>query len=285
MRAAYRLAMPNDITTPVVVASPHSGRYYPSAFLDVSVLDEQSIRSSEDAFVDMLIADAPKFGAPLLVAEYPRAYVDLNRNIDEVDPQVVQGVGAVAKTPRIHSGLGVIPRVVAHGRAIYRGKLTQAEARSRIDRIWKPYHAQLDRLMTHAHERFGHAILVDFHSMPHDALNGVAHPGGPRPDVVLGDRFGASAARDFVDALEAAFFSAGLCVCRNAPFAGAFVIQHYGCPKQGRHAVQVEINRALYMDERLIRPNENFGFVKNTLNKVMGNFIGAAWHTTPLAAE
>lgn len=285
MRPAFRLEMPAQTTTPVVVASPHSGRHYPQDFLEASVLDERGIRSSEDAFMDMLVAGAPGLGAPLLAAEYPRAFIDLNRSPDELDPGVVDGVGRVVQTPRISSGLGVVPRVVANGRAIYRGKLSRAEAEARIDAVWVPYHRQLDALMQAATDRYGIAVLLDFHSMPHEALDSVARPGARRPEVVLGDRFGASAAGHLVDALEAGFVEAGLTVSRNAPFAGAYVAQRYGRPGQRRHAIQVEIDRALYMDERMIRPNADFDRVKRILTGVIARVAGTLPGSMRLAAE
>jgi N-formylglutamate amidohydrolase len=285
MHPAYRLLSPSEPTTSVVVASPHSGRHYPRSFLRSSMLDERSIRSSEDAFMDMLVEAAPELGAPLLAAEYPRAYIDLNRSADELDPGVIDGVGRVVQTPRISSGLGVIPRVVANGRAIYRGKLDRAEADERIERIWHPYHQELDRLMQGAHDRFGEAVILDFHSMPHEALDSVARPGARRPEVVLGDRFGASARGDLVDALETAFLQAGLVVSRNAPFAGAYVTQRYGRPMRGWHAVQIEIDRSLYMNERLIRPNGNFDNVRRIVTSVIARAIEATPGAMPLAAE
>jgi len=285
MHPAYRLLSPSEPTTSVVVASPHSGRHYPRSFLRSSMLDERSIRSSEDAFMDMLVEAAPELGAPLLAAEYPRAYIDLNRSADELDPGVIDGLGRVVQTPRISSGLGVIPRVVANGRAIYRGKLGRAEADERIERIWHPYHQELDRLMQGAHDRFGEAVILDFHSMPHEALDSVARPGARRPEVVLGDRFGASARGDLVDALETAFLQAGLVVSRNAPFAGAYVTQRYGRPMRGWHAVQIEIDRSLYMNERLIRPNGNFDNVRRIVTSVIARAIEATPGAMPLAAE
>jgi N-formylglutamate amidohydrolase len=286
MRAAYTLEMPRSVTGAVVVASPHSGRHYPAEFLAASVLDEREIRSSEDAFMDRLVADAPRLGVPLLAAEFPRAYLDLNRGPDEMDPAVVAGTGRVTQSPRINSGLGVIPRVVANGRAIYRGKLSRAEAENRIVQVWQPYHACLDRLMSAAVAQFGHAVLLDFHSMPHEALDSVVRPGQRRPDVVLGDRFGSSADAAVVDALEAAFTSAGLVVSRNTPFAGAYIAQTYGRPSRGRHAIQIEIDRALYMNERMVRPNANFGALKAVLAEVLATVIAGHSPTTlPLAAE
>lgn len=285
MQPAYRLTCPSDTTTSVVVASPHSGRHYPRSFLRASLLDERSIRSSEDAFVDMLVEAAPGLGAPLLAAEYPRAYLDLNRSPDELDPAVIDGVGRVVQTPRISSGLGVIPRVVANGRAIYRGKLSLAEADARIAEIWHPYHEALAGLMRDAHDRFGEATLLDFHSMPHEALDSISRPGVRRPEVVLGDRFGASARGDLVDAIEEAFLDAGFAVSRNAPFAGAFITQRYGRPSRRWHTLQIEIDRSLYMDEALIKPNGHFAAVKRAITGVLARAISATPGAVPLAAE
>ena len=285
MHPAFRLERPEEVLTPVVVASPHSGRHYPAAFLRASVLDERAVRSSEDAYMDDLVRAAPALGAPLIAAEYPRAWIDLNRSPDELDPAVVEGLGRVMQTPRISSGLGVIPRVVANGRAIYRGKITRGEAEARIAQVWRPYHAALDGLMRAAQAGFGEAVLLDFHSMPHEALDTVVRPGQRRPEVVLGDRFGASAAGEVLAALEEGFVGHGLSVIRNAPFAGAFVTQQYGRPARGWHAVQIEIDRALYMDERLVRPNANFDAVRQIVTDVMARLIASRPGRMPLAAQ
>lgn len=285
MHPAYRLELPREVTSAVVVASPHSGRYYAPSFLMSTVLDARMIRSSEDAFIDQLVAAAPSLGAPLLAAEWPRAYLDLNRAADELDPAIVEGVARGAQTPRINSGLGVVPRVVANGRAIYRGKLTRAEAEARIEQIWRPYHAEMARLMEAAEAEFGQAVLLDFHSMPHEALDAVARPGTPRPQIVLGDRFGASAASEVVDVLEQGFLDAGLIVSRNAPFAGAYITHRYGRPSKRHHAIQIEIDRALYMNERMVRPNANFDTMKQIIAQVLSRVIGALPGRVPLAAE
>lgn len=285
MHPAFRLERPDELLTPVVVASPHSGRHYPAAFLQASVLDARVVRSSEDAFMDALVEAAPRLGAPMIAAEYPRAWLDLNRSPDELDPSVIDGVSRVLQTPRISSGLGVIPRVVANGRAIYRGKITRAEAEARIAQVWHPYHAALEGLMQAAQAAFGEAVLLDFHSMPHEALDSVARPGQRRPDVVLGDRFGASAAGEVLDALEDGFLQAGLAVIRNAPFAGAYIAQHYGRPSRGWHAVQVEIDRALYMDEALLRPKAEFDAVRRIVTDVIARVIGSRPGRVPLAAQ
>lgn len=284
-KPAYRLVEPERVTTPIIVASPHSGRYYPWSFMRRTVLDERSIRSSEDAYMDELVASAPSLGAPLLCAEYPRAFLDLNRGEDELDPAIVEGVRFVSQNPRIASGLGVIPRVVANGRMIYRGKLPHEEAASRIETIWRPYHDCVKMLIAQAQARFGEGVLLDFHSMPHEALDAVSRPRGRRPEVVLGDRFGAASRSEIVEELEVAFTNAGLVVSRNAPFAGAYVAQTYGRPSHGSHVVQIEIDRSLYMNERQIKRNGSFNEVRDLITAVLAHVIGPARTPMPLAAE
>lgn len=283
---AFSILAPAKRTSSVVFASPHSGRDYPAWFLERSLLDDQSIRSSEDAFVDRLFASAPDQGAPLLVARAPRALVDLNRAADELDPALVQGARRVGNNPRVASGLGVIPRVVANGRAIYDGKISAQEAQQRINTYWHPYHATLAELLAQSHSQFGQAILIDCHSMPREAVQGARRGAARRPEIVLGDRFGAAAHLDIVDQIEAAFVAAEFVVSRNAPFAGAYVTQHYGRPQSGQHVVQVEIDRSLYMDEALIQPHGEYDAFQARLSTVIRCIaeIGRATEL-PLAAE
>jgi len=288
-KVAYHLYHPDARTSAVVFASPHSGRDYPWSFLRRTVLDEHAIRSSEDAYVDRLFECAPQFGAPFLKAGAPRAFVDLNRSADELDPALIEGVRRTGHNPRVASGLGVVPRVVANGRAIYRGKLLLSEAQRRVQLYWHPYHDQLQMLLNEAYNHFGQAILVDCHSMPREAVDGIVRAGAKRPDVVLGDRFGASSDGAIVDRIEAAFASAGLNVVRNAPFAGAYITQQYGRPSRGQHAIQIEIDRSIYMDEALIRPNANFHPFRKLLRGVIAEIttIGRSRLGQPssLAAE
>jgi N-formylglutamate amidohydrolase len=282
---AYVLTRPESRTSPVIFASPHSGRDYPADFLARALPDRQMIRSSEDAFVDQLFDLAPTFGAALLVARVPRAYVDLNRASDELDPAVIEGIQRVALNPRISSGLGVIPRVVAGGRAIYRGKLSLAEVEQRLQTYWHPYHQVLAGLIEETVEDFGRAVLIDCHSMPHEAIEAHTRSGQPRPEVVLGDRFGVAAGSAVVDLIEAAFTGAGLRVARNAPFAGAHVTQAYGRPSRGVHAVQVEIDRALYMDETLITPLPEFQAFRMRIAGILAQIVADLGDVQRLAAE
>jgi N-formylglutamate amidohydrolase len=281
---AYRLHRPLGPVSPVVFSSPHSGAEYTAEFLAMTGLDALAIRSSEDAFVDRLFAAAPDHGAPLIAARAPRAYLDLNRAPDELDPALIAGVTRIAHNPRISSGLGVIPRVVANGRAIYQGKLPMAEAEARIAHVWHPYHAALRGLIDAAHAAHGQAILIDCHSMPHEAIEVHARPGIPAPEVVLGDRFGAAAGREVVDRIEAAFAAAGLRVARNAPFAGAYIAQAYGRPSRRCHVVQIEIDRALYMDEARVEPRADFAAFQALITGVIAEITGAR-RQMPLAAE
>ncbi|MBM9596084.1 N-formylglutamate amidohydrolase [Roseitranquillus sediminis] len=282
---AFTLKEPVVRTTSVIFASPHSGSYYPDEFLARSVLDRHAIRSSEDAFMDDLFEGVTQLGAPLIAAVAPRAYVDLNRAADELDPAVVEGVGRIAHNPRVSSGLGVIPRVVANGRQIYEAKIPLAEARDRVQRYWRPYHAALADLVTANLRQFGEAVLVDCHSMPHEAIENVCAGRHRRTDVVLGDRFGAAAAPEVVDAVEEAFRRAGLVVARNAPFAGAYTTQQYGRPSRGQHAVQIEIDRRLYMDEATIKPHAGYDDFRSLLMGIAEDVVRIGRCEMPLAAE
>jgi N-formylglutamate amidohydrolase len=284
-KLAFRLTRPALQETSVIFASPHSGRDYPDDFLAASQLDKLVLRSSEDAYVDRLVARAPLHGAPLLAALTPRAYVDLNRAADELDPAVIAGIERVAHNPRISSGLGVIPRVVSAGRAIHSGKISLDEARRRIERHWHPYHRALLQLVEQTHATFGESILIDVHSMPHEAIENHARPGQPQPEVVLGDRFGAAAGREVVDQIEAIFATAGFRVARNSPFAGAYIAQTYGRPLQRRHVVQVEIDRRLYLDEARVEPGPGFAAFAIRFNRVIAEIASIGRRSLSVAAE
>lgn len=280
--APFHLFLPARPSTGVVFASPHSGRHYPADLLRRTLLDERRLRSSEDAFVDLLLRSVPEHGAALIAASAPRAWVDLNRGADELDPALIEGLRPKLLNPRVAAGLGVIPRVVAGGRAIYSGKIGLPEAQARIKKYWHPYHDRLSALMAEAELGFGQAILIDVHSMPHEALDGF---GPERPEVVLGDRYGATAAPGIIAQVEAAFLAEGFRVRRNAPFAGAYIAQTYGAPAQNRHAIQIEIDRALYMDEALVRPLPEFNEFARRLSRVIARIVTIARGEGRLAAE
>ncbi len=283
---SFVLSEPQVRSTPVIFASPHSGNAYPADFLEMSVQNPLQLRSSEDAFVDRLFSAAPDHGAPLLAAKLPRAFIDLNRGVNELDPAVIDGMGKAPNNPRVASGLGVIPRVVSNGRPIYNGKIPLAEAHRRISRYWRPYHDRLQLLVDQSRNRFGESILIDCHSMPREALENVPVIRGRRPDVVLGDRFGASASPEVTDYVAQVFADAGFNVARNMPFAGAYVVQTYGRPPRGQHAIQVEIDRSVYMDEDRIEPRDDFDQIHETISNVVKEvaLFGAA-RAQRLAAE
>lgn len=285
MTRAFILSEPSQWTSPAVFSSPHSGDRYPAEFLATTELDPMSIRSSEDAFVDRLFASAPDHGAPLLAATLPRAYVDLNRAADELDPALIVGAQRRGANPRVSAGLGVIPRVVSEGRQIRSGKIPLREAFRRLRHGYHPYHAQLDALLTRQRQQFGMALLFDCHSMPHDALNAAPQVRGRRPDVILGDRFGAACGRWLIDGTAELFTSQGFVVARNAPFAGGFITQQYGRPARGVHALQIEIDRALYMDERRLAPLPDYGDVAARIAGVVAGLARLMDAAPPLAAE
>jgi N-formylglutamate amidohydrolase len=268
-----------------VFSSPHSGRLYPAEMIARSRLNAHQLRRSEDAFVDELFAAAPGFGAPLLRSDAPRAWVDLNRGPEELDPALIEGVRAAGLNPRLAAGLGVIPRVVAEGVAIYSGKITRAEATDRLRRHWRPYHDALDALLTEAHDRAGIAVLIDCHSMPSDAIRNAPYVRGQRPEVVLGDRFGVSCAPWLTALAEQAFTDAGFRVLRNAPFAGGYITQRYGRPGRGVHALQIEMDRRLYLDEKRLERSSHFASVQAALRPVIAALAGAAHSVEALAAE
>jgi N-formylglutamate amidohydrolase len=243
---------------PLIVASPHSGSEYPADFLASSRLAPLALRRSEDSFVDELFAAAPGLGAPLLSARFPRAYLDVNREAWELDPTMFADPlprFVNAGSPRVRMGLGTIARIVAVDAEIYAGKLRFAEAQRRIENLYHPYHRILCRLIAESEAIFGGCLLVDCHSMPSLA----AHSGGRETtDIVLGDCHGTACSRAILEAAHSFFVARGFSVTINAPYAGGFTTGHYGKPRRHRHALQIEINRALYMDERCFERKPGF---------------------------
>lgn len=283
---SYRIERPHaGASSAAVISSPHSGRDYPEDLLRASRLSAHDLRRSEDAHVEGLFDIAPALGAPLIHALLPRAYVDLNRGAEELDPALIAGVRPAGLNPRLAAGLGVIPRVVAEGVAIYNGKLSQTEAQDRLRRCWKPYHGALQALCDEAHARHGHAVLVDCHSMPSDALRAAPRVKGRRPEIILGDRFGVSCAPWVTEQVETAFRDAGFAVARNSPFAGGYITQRYGRPGRGLHAIQIEIDRSLYLDEARVAPGPGFEAVRTALRPVIASLCALEPPASALAAE
>ncbi|WBU63610.1 N-formylglutamate amidohydrolase [Paracoccus aerodenitrificans] len=262
----YILRQPQVWESGVIFCSPHSGREFPDWFLQESRLDVAALRSSEDAFIDRLIEPVLDAGAVTLASRVPRSIVDLNRGTSELDPEAVQCGPHRPTTPRAHAGLGVIPRVVSGARPIRNAPIPMAEAKRRIDTYWRPYHAALRELVEQAMSRFGWAIIIDMHSMPHEA---VSHMVPPLPEVVIGDRHGVSCGAQLRENVGHLFRQADFRLRFNAPFSGAYVANAYGRPSQGVHVLQVEIDRALYLDETRTEPSRQFDAFAARLGHVL----------------
>jgi N-formylglutamate amidohydrolase len=272
-KPAFETVRPRRLTAPFVFNSAHSGRDYPERFLKMTRLDHLSIRQSEDAWVDELFGRAPHLGTPLLRAHFPRAYLDVNREPWELDPAMFSeplSERCNTTSPRVAAGLGTLARVVAENKPIYHERLTLADARMRIEGIYQPYHATMQRLLSDAVTAFGTAVLIDCHSMPHLARSGDR----PAPDIVLGDRYGTTCAPALIDLTETLFTAAGLRVARNRPYAGGFATRTYGRPQHGVHALQVEISRHLYINEVTLEKNEGFEAMRQLIERLVIGLIG-----------
>lgn len=252
MAQPFTLVEPSNWSSPYIFTSPHSGDVYAPSFVASSRLKRLALRRSEDAFVDELFGAVPEHGARLLTARFPRAYVDVNRADNEIDPGMFDAPDSkptAPKTARVSAGLGVIPKVVRDGVEIYDKPLPFAEATFRLEAFYRPYHAELARLLAETKARFGAAVLIDCHSMP-PVANG--------HDVVIGDRHGNACTPALSDAIEAALKEVGFSVGRNSPYAGGYTTSHYGHPANNFHAVQIELNRGLYLVERRIEKSSGF---------------------------
>jgi len=271
----YTLLRPAVQKVPIVFASPHSGAHYSPAFLAEARLDPVSLRRSEDGFVDELFSAAPDHGAPLLCATFPRVFCDANREPWELDPGMFDGplpAWVNSQSPRVGAGLGTIARVVATGEPVYRRKLTFAEAEWRIRTFWQPYHAALAALIAETRDAFGCCLLIDCHSMP-------AHPAhGPNPpDFVLGDAHGTACAPRATRLVEERLTALGYRVRRNDPYAGGYVTRHYGRPREGVHALQIEVARALYMDEARIERAPGMAPLRRDLGRLIATLATTDW--------
>lgn len=285
--APFEVRQPERQTVPFVFNSPHSGRHYPQRFLAMARLDRDAIRRSEDCFVDELFREALALGAPMLAANFPRAYLDVNREPWELDPRMFLETPppfANVRSARVAGGLGTVPRIVGEGQEIYGGKIPLEEAVGRINLVYKPYHESLRRLIVATQARFGVAALIDCHSMPASIRLGDS---GIRPDFIVGDRFGASASAAMTEATIGILTSLGYTVAHNKPYAGGFITEHYGRPARGLHAVQIEVNRGLYMNERTYRKSSGFEPLAQDIARFMTLLIRSApfVEERPLAAE
>lgn len=285
---AFDVLSPADQRLPFVFNSPHSGRQYSKSFLASSRLDEKSIRRSEDAYVDDLFAHVVPLGAPLLRAHFPRAYLDVNREPYELDPKMFDGrlpSYANSRSIRVAGGLGTVARIVSENHEIYKHKLPVEEALNRVEEIYKPYHSTLRRLLAQTHVTFGYAVLIDCHSMPSSVK---CQTTDTRPDFILGDRYGTSCSSDLSEYACSILKNMGYSVNRNKPYAGGFITEHYGRPASGLHALQIEINRGLYLDETTQEPSAGFADLFHSLREFareLTSMPDAALPADSIAAE
>lgn len=275
---AFAIIAPRKWTRPVIFNSPHSGRVYPAEFLAASRLNPHALRKSEDCYIDELFSFVAELGSPLLHAHFPRAFLDVNREPYELDPRMFRedlpGF-ANSSSMRVAGGLGTIPRIVSEGDEIYRGPLKLIDALARIETIYRPYHRTLADLINRARDAFGYSLLIDCHSMPSTACSHVTPHQAGRVDIVLGDRHGVACADEIVSTLEELIRSQGLRVLRNKPYSGGFITQNYGSPNHHRHALQIEINRGLYLDERSLERNRGYAAVKLTLHRIFAGLLAS----------
>ncbi len=275
---AYRLLRPLVGRSGVIVCCPHSGRFYPDDLLCRSKLDRLALRRSEDAFVDELMAASPELGATLLLADFARAYVDLNRSPDELDPDLIHDLPAGDRrvpSPRVLAGLGVVPRTVGDGVEIYASRLSYAAAHARLKEVYEPWHAAIEGLIEAEKQAVGQSFVLDCHSMPASAS------GLPENDIVLGDRFGASCAPIYMAEAFTFLRSKGLRVARNNPYAGGYATERYGRPAHNQHSLQIEINRSLYMVEGAMSKRSSFAHVAEILSGLVTRIVEIAEAKAP----
>ncbi len=266
---------PQKKILPLIVSSPHSGRNYPPDFVAASALTPLRLRSSEDSFVEDIFSYAPDLGASLIQALFPRVFVDVNRQPYELDPTMFSDFlphYVITQNSRISAGLGTIARVVSNGERVYKNKLTFQEAEERINHFYRPYHDALQTLINNTKDEFGYCILLDCHSMPSGRI-GTNNPSQSKPsrlaEIVLGDCHGTSCHPHIMKSSNEFLTGCGFSVRRNIPYAGGFITRNYGKPKEGVHALQIELNRALYMDEQHIEPLEEIKPLRHAMTGFM----------------
>ncbi len=283
----FSVFRPAQQRVPFIFNAPHSGRAYPPELRNASPLTAQQLRRSEDVFVDHLFDSVVEIGAPFLVAHFPRAWLDVNREPYELDPKLFTErlpAHANIRSMRVSGGLGTIPRLVAENLEIYNEKQSLANALDRIETVYRPYHEALRKLMAKTVVTFGYAILVDCHSMP---SRGGRNEHEKRPDIIIGDRYGTSCNGEISRNLIRQFADHGYTVTRNKPYAGGFITEHYGRPLKGLHAIQIEINRSVYLDETTLQPTARFENLRNDIASIMAHFVSLpdSHFEAPIAAE
>ncbi len=263
--------MPTIWAAGVVFASPHSGSLYPPDLLKRSKLSAHQLRRNEDIYIERLFESVVEQGAPLLQALFPRAIVDVNRAETELPEHwsdLLQNGENPSSTPRAAAGLGVVPTYLSENLPIYTRLPSENDVEQRLSQLYRPYHSALGTLLEDAKKRFGRALLVDCHSMP-----GFAPMGSRRPDIILGDRFGTSCHADTLAQFKHLFSQAGYSVGANYPYAGGYTTGHYGKPMDGIEAIQIEINRDLYVNPVTLMQKPGFAPLKENLRKITQEII------------
>jgi N-formylglutamate amidohydrolase len=280
---AFKSYIPDIRTSPIVLASPHSGRHYPRSFTRQTRLPTAKLRTVEDGYIDQIfdLESARDFAA--ICALFPRTLVDVNRSADELPPYILHELrhdGPFVISPRARVGLGVIPTRINMDQDIYRHSLSADEVSQRLDHLYHPYHNALRSLLAETREKFGQAILIDCHSMP-----GVDTHGNRRSDIILGDFYGQSCQPHTTQMIESILSSLGYDVSRNDPYAGGYTTQHYGQPDTGIEVIQIEINRDLYLDTTNFTPNTNFDTLAHDMQHMVQQLIQNFACITPIAAQ
>ena len=260
---------------PLVLDSPHSGRQFPADF--DAVVGEAELRAAEDCYVDELYAAAHELGAPLLAASFPRTYVDPNRHAGDIDLELIDGPWPFEYRPsgKARIGKALVWRTLEDGRPIYLKKLGVEKVRARIERFHVPYHAKLKAHLDAAHRRFGRVLHINCHSMRSVAgRQSDDGEGSVRADFVLGDRDGTTCDPRFTELVRATLAGMGYAVKVNDPYKGVELVRAYSDPKAGRHSLQIEINKRLYMDERTLQKSGGFGKIQKDLGELMREILG-----------
>jgi N-formylglutamate deformylase len=263
---------PHDASAlPIVIDSPHSGTIYPSDFAHAAPFDR--VRRGEDLFVDELYNHAPRHGATLVCATFPRTYIDPNRTLADLDVAMLDAPWPhpVAPGPKTALGAGLIWRTAPGDVPMYARALSVAEVQRRIDEYWQPYHQALDTAIEGAHAQHGAVWHLNVHSMPDDAYARLKLPVKPLADFVLGDLDGSTAGPEVLALIETSLRASGYSVARNDPFKGVEIIRKNGRPQERRHSLQIEIKRSCYADVARHAKNEHFARLQAALDAMLGS--------------
>jgi N-formylglutamate deformylase len=286
VEGVYTLYEPQGASLPLVFDSPHSGIIYPEDFRHNC--DFPLLEKAEDKYVDELFINAPAHGAPLLAADFPRSYIDVNRCEKDIDPDLLDDLwpGEIATTVRSHAGIGLIRRLVRPGIPVYNRQLTSSEIQNRIDTYYHPYHETLKQLIESAHYTYGEVWHINCHSMPTQETSSFRASPLRHADFVLGDRDGTTCNINFTHAIRDFLKGLGYKVAINDPYKGVELVRRYSAPATGRHSLQIEVARSLYLNEENYKKSKNFNSLKPDIDRLIqfiSEYVQA--HQLPMAAD